>query len=1415
MTLVPPISLNMPLIRLPVPTTNSNSVNANNESVPSSSVVQQAPNMTQSTSSATFSPIQDRSPLRVPSPNNRDSPHTFVSTYEEWNNTLYATTSEEENEDEEGSDDGASTDLSNDEKMAHDPCWPSRKLLESDDDDYDDCSTLSSVTHDVDILPTGIPKVGEDITADCPPNPPVRTTTREDATRLEEDVRAKATGRATMGVARKRAPVMRDVKDDEFQYRRRQRMAERKQTSVAATSSTAPSSSAAGTVGTRSMVELENESKKRAAVRPAVMTRRAPADLSSGTSSLAQQVAARNMARANVTAVAATHDRAALKQAAEEQTGPTLASKKADPGIPSDTCHQLADKKPSPLQASLLARNASRVSTTPTPQSVSRAQDRAAAKNTLSDNGPRLAAPHKPPSTQSPASTLQEALRARQAVPIPVAMNHAWDRAARKKAQDNDDDDDDDETSDEEQGPQLAMLMSRKKAPSTASDASTRSFVMPQSVSKAMDRAAAKMAGQEDGPQLAELAPKASSKADPPSDLQAAMQARQASRLSYVPMPTAVSRAMDRAGAKMESADASSDGEDDGPQLAVPKRYQQGLPSELQAAVKAREISRSTAVSMPTSINRDMNRAGAKMADEKEGSKLAISTSRSTRESPSDLQAAMRARTASRSPMSSVPMPTSVSRAMDRAGAKMADEEEQGPRVAALTSHSVKNPSSDLQAAMQARTVSRGTSSVAMPEAVSRAMDRAGAKMGDFCSDEEQGPQLARARDHMLNDSTKDVYPSELDEKMSARRPRAYPDMAQVGSNATHSTLTPGAIASNEEPDVDKKLEKSAGESEDEGPTLAPPMASEGQALRGVSSSTLDEYSAHGYPNDMVLLQIAGQNDFTIVPAVYANDYDIEGAHGPTEDSIDEIQEGLVVTEGQAGAYAVQGIDATGEDDLYHDAFDPTSAAFEDETPIVAESFPRATTIAGPAFEVAPLQAELFDQPLVQGDIYVEDELEADPKFQRQLRIMQMIILCTSLFGIAFVVISVVAGLDSGPVPAPSITGWRSIGNAIYGPNIEESQIFFGASTAISADGARVVVAAPGTDDGDTFNAGEVYIFDETIVDSTNTTWLLTERFRGPGESQIVLSPVSMSSAGDRFAVGYPFHAGGQVQVFEESNGWSQGITLALPWETTTEESWFGYAIDMSDSGAYLAVGAPRDTVSGSASVFRREANGSWSLLGNIITAQESTELFGWSISLVESSTLRVAVGAPSYNTETGLVRVYDWIGDEWVQIGETLQGDDILSRFGETCALSADGTVLAIGVVGSPFEVGQVQIYRQVEGVWVADEQVIRGSESGGAFGTALSITPDGNTLAIGGPANSVFGENSGHIQVWSYDGFAWYLQGSSIGGDANAAYGSSVAVTSDGQRVVGGAPQAAYDSSIPENGYFRVYDRDETVGN
>ena len=131
MTLVPPISLNMPLIRLPVPTTNSNSVNTNNELVPSSSVVQQAPNMTQSTSSATFSPIQDRSPLRVPSPNNRDSPHTFVSTYEEWNNTLYATTSEEENEDEEGSDDGASTDLSHDEKMAHDPRWPSRKLLES------------------------------------------------------------------------------------------------------------------------------------------------------------------------------------------------------------------------------------------------------------------------------------------------------------------------------------------------------------------------------------------------------------------------------------------------------------------------------------------------------------------------------------------------------------------------------------------------------------------------------------------------------------------------------------------------------------------------------------------------------------------------------------------------------------------------------------------------------------------------------------------------------------------------------------------------------------------------------------------------------------------------------------------------------------------------------------------------------------------------------------------------------------------------------------------------------------------------------------------------------------------------------------------------------------------------------------
>lgn len=563
---------------------------------------------------------------------------------------------------------------------------------------------------------------------------------------------------------------------------------------------------------------------------------------------------------------------------------------------------QLAKKSPpsSSVQAAMLARNSSRASTgVGTPRTVSRGVDRAAAKS-AQDQGPQLATATD--NQDPPSSNLQAALRARtttrtSGVAMPTSVSRTMDRAASKMADQDDDDDD---------GPQLASAAQHKKAPPSKVQQDAPAALrapnkeMPESVSRAMDRVAAKMAKED---HRSKSAPATQDKKAPPSDLQAAMHARTASRSSTVAMPTSVSRAMDRAGAKIADQDTFED--EQGPMLASATNRTNTPPSDLQAAMQARTASRSSTVPMPTSVSRAMDRAGAKMADtessdeDEEGPLLASATNRK-KEPPSDLQAAMQARTASRS--STVPMPTSVSRAMDRAGAKMADtefsdgEEEEGPQLAMPTK---KAPPSDLQAAIQARTASRG-STVSLPTLVSRAMDSAGAKMiDDDSSDDEPGPVLAAGRTSgMVRDSSqfssrRSPTETRSTNRLSGRRPPAIKESDDEEPTLAARKMAPGAVASFEDPALEKKIEEYE-EGEDDGPTLASPMVADEDESPGAFSVALSASRLKVDPDEDYIEsndvgpRLALQDDFLAV-ATDEEVYDIEEGNGydASEDDVD------------------------------------------------------------------------------------------------------------------------------------------------------------------------------------------------------------------------------------------------------------------------------------------------------------------------------------------------------------------------------------------------------------------------------------------------------------------------------------------------------------------------------------------------
>jgi len=138
--------------------------------------------------------------------------------------------------------------------------------------------------------------------------------------------------------------------------------------------------------------------------------------------------------------------------------------------------------------------------------------------------------------------------------------------------------------------------------------------------------------------------------------------------------------------------------------------------------------------------------------------------------------------------------------------------------------------------------------------------------------------------------------------------------------------------------------------------------------------------------------------------------------------------------------------------------------------------------------------------------------------------------------------------------------------------------------------------------------------------------------------------------------------------------------------------------------------------------------------IGDNINGMAEWERSGWSVSMSSEGT-RVAIGSLFYtdeSTEIGLVRVYEFSG-MWNQLGSDIdgltQGDDT----GRTVSLSSDGNRLAIGTPqDGDNPKGHVRVFELVAGDWTQLGSDIDGESEGDFSGWAVSLSSDGNRLAI-----------------------------------------------------------------------------------
>ena len=258
----------------------------------------------------------------------------------------------------------------------------------------------------------------------------------------------------------------------------------------------------------------------------------------------------------------------------------------------------------------------------------------------------------------------------------------------------------------------------------------------------------------------------------------------------------------------------------------------------------------------------------------------------------------------------------------------------------------------------------------------------------------------------------------------------------------------------------------------------------------------------------------------------------------------------------------------------------------------------------------------------------------------------------------------------------------------------------------------------------------------------------------------------------------FPFVAFGQIQIGQTIDGEAIGDLS-------------GTNISISSDGNTVAIGAfdndGNGTNSGHVRVYENLDN-VWTQIGQDIDGEAIGDLSGISVSLSCDGSM-VAIGAPNNNNNTGHVRIYERHNGVWTQIGDDIDGNPAQQFFGKSVSLSCDGRILAVGANLTSEDnaiSGQVTVFRNQGGFWIRVGNDINYAVGETILGTTVSLSSNGNILAIGSSFDSGNGILSGNVRVYKNQGESWLQMGDDINNDMiGDQFGREIDLSSDGKVV------------------------------
>lgn len=457
---------------------------------------------------------------------------------------------------------------------------------------------------------------------------------------------------------------------------------------------------------------------------------------------------------------------------------------------------------------------------------------------------------------------------------------------------------------------------------------------------------------------------------------------------------------------------------------------------------------------------------------------------------------------------------------------------------------------------------------------------------------------------------------------------------------------------------------------------------------------------------------------------------------------------------------------------------------------------------------------------------------------------------------------------------AVSGTLWNAIGY-VKASNTEASDAF-GSAISLSADGTTLAVAAYGEDgaspgingnqnDNSAPSSGAVYVFARIDDDWQQQAYLKASNVEKQDLFGFNLN-ISLSANGNTLVVGASGEQSAATGINGDGNSNAAGRSGAAYVFTRSKATWeqqayikaintdevdrFGDSVSLSGDGTTLAVGASTEDggaigVNGnqadnsapdSGAVYLFEySNGAWQQDAYLKASNAGAwKEFGDAVSLsADGNTL--AVGSTRENSgatgidgvqnddsipNSGAVYVFSrsngsWQQQAYVKSSNPASGD----RFGKVVSVSANGNTVAVGayvengaatgINGNQLNkaaagAGAVYLFERSNENW-AQQAYIKASNTDrdDRFGSAVSLSADGNSLAVGAPyedslatgingnQNDNAADNTGAVYLFARSSQSWqqraYIKASNT--DTRDYFGTSVSLSADGDTLAIGA--------------------------